>query len=54
MLSSIVNNSKLELFGTQPRIPREPAKWWQEVRLGAPVHAGGQNDGSYTNSLKLS
>ena len=43
-LSSIVNNSKLELFGTrqpEPREPqerREPAKWWQEVRLGAPVH----------------
>ena len=38
-LASIENNSKLELWGTrqpEPREPREPAKWWQEVRLGPP------------------
>ena len=59
-LSSMVNNSQLEIFGTRQRQPperrerREPVKWWQEVRLGAPVHTRqSQDDGSYTNSLKL-
>ena len=56
MRSSMVNNSKLELFGTQPRMPRElreRLKWWQEVQLGAPSHTRrGPDDGSYTDSLK--
>ena len=53
MRSSIINNSELELFGTQPqmpgmpRMPWIPRKWCQELQLGPPfTHAGGQDDGS--------
>ncbi len=39
----------------EPREPRDPGKWWQDPRLGPPhpTRAGGQDDGSYTNSLKI-
>ena len=44
----------MEHFPELPRMPRNPQKWSTECRSDLPsTRAGGQDDGSYTNSFKL-
>ena len=50
--TSEANCSNLELSGEWN--PCRPRKWSQKLQLGPPsTRAGGQGDGSYTNSLKI-